>query len=137
MFIQDDDLIQIKVYIKKNAHRYFCYTEKEYGALEENNQKKCEIFSLKMKQLTWGLYNQLQDEAMRETNSGESKFNYRFYKEAKLKNLIKEWDAKDKDGKPVPITPANISHLSPVIAETVLRSYDEISFLTEEDEGKS
>ena len=136
MFIQDNDLIEIKVYVRNNGHRYTCYTENDYKKLAEKDKNKCNPFVLKMKELTWGLYNQLQDESMLETNSGESKFNYRHYKEAKLRALIKERDAKGKDGKPVQVDESNISHLAPAIAETILRAYDEISFLTEEEEVK-
>jgi hypothetical protein len=94
------------------------------------------LLTVKMKELTWGLYNQLQDNAMIADANGESRFNFRSYKESKLKSLIKEWDAKDKDGKPVMVNEITISHLAPSIAETIIRSYDEISFLTEDEEGK-
>jgi len=136
MFIKEDDSVEIKVYCKKNKYRYMALTEKEYKELNNNDQNKYELLTVKMRELTWGLFNQLQDEAMVENTNGEQKFNYRIYKENRLKRLIKEWSAKDKDGNPIPVNENMILHLSPIIAETILRSYDEVSLINGEEEGK-
>ena len=137
MFIQDDDVMELKVYYRKNKNRYMAYTEKDYKDITEEEKAKCSVLSLKAKNLNWGLYNQLQDDAMVDNGNGERQFNFRAYKENRLKNLIKEWDAKDKDGKPVPINEKTIAHLSPAVAETILRAYDDVSLLSEEESGKS
>lgn len=137
MFIQDDDVFDVKVYYRKNKNRYMAYTEKDYKDLPEEEKTKCSVLSIRAKNMSWGLYNQLQDDAMVDNGSGERQFNFRAYKENRLKNLIKEWDAKDKDGKPVPINEKSIAHLSPAIAETILRAYDDVSLLSEEESGKS
>lgn len=136
MFIREDDIVEIKIYCKKSKYRYMALTENEFKELEEEQKKKYELLVVKMKELSWGLFNQLQDEAMVETASGEQKFNYRIYKESRLKKLIKEWSAKDKDGKPVPVNENMITHLAPSVAEAILKAYDEISFISEEEEGK-
>jgi hypothetical protein len=137
MFIQDDDVFDVKVYYRKNKNRYMAYTEKDYKDLPEEEKTKCSVLSIRAKNMSWGLYNQLQDDAMVDSGSGERQFNFRAYKENRLKNLIKEWDAKDRDGKPVPINEKSIAHLSPAIAETILRAYDDVSLLSEEESGKS
>ena len=54
----------------------------------------------------------------------------------KLKKLIKEWDAKGKDGKNIAVSGPAISHLSPAVAEAILKAYDEVSVLSDEEEGK-
>lgn len=136
MFIREDDVIEIKVYCRKNKTRYTAISEKEYKDLAEEEKKKYELLIVTMKELTWGLFNKLQDEAMVTNADGEQRFNYRIYKENRLKSLIKEWSAKDKDGKLIPVNENMISHLAPPIAETILRLYDEISFISEEEEGK-
>lgn len=137
MFIYEGDVIEIIIYCKKNKiNRYEAVTESEYKALKEEDKKKYTPTKVKMREMTWGLFNQLQDEAMVEGTNGESKFNYRKYKENRLKRLLKEWDAKDKDGKDVAISENTISHLVPAIAEAILRAYDEASFLSEDEEGK-
>jgi hypothetical protein len=48
--------------------------------------------------------------------------------------LIAKWDAKDKEGKDVPINEKALYRLAPSIGECILRAYDEISFLSEEEE---
>jgi len=136
IFVQDDDLIDVKVYCRKRGHKYEAYTEKEFkeAKIKDENREKYECLLVKMKELTWGLYNQLQEEAVSESANGERQFNFKIYKENRLKKLIKEWDAKGKDGKVVPVNELSISHLAPPIAESILKSYDEISFLGEDDE---
>lgn len=138
MFIKDSDLIDIKIYYIKKGHRYLAYTESELDTLNllEDEKKKYKILSLKMQELTWGLYNQLQEDAMAEDINGNLQFNVKIYKENRLVKLIQEWDAKNDEGKPVPVASGAISHLAPDIAETVLRAYDEISFMSKEEEGK-
>jgi hypothetical protein len=138
MFIDDNDLVEIKIHYRKQKKLYNACTEKEFNALKEDEKKKfSNILTIQMKNLNWGLFNDLQDQAMVEGVNGEHNFNFRIYKENRLKKLIKSWDATDKDSKPVPVNDSAISHLSPMIAEAIYRAYDEASMLTEEEEGKS
>ena len=139
MFVEDKDCLELKVYYKKYGHSYDAYTVKEFekSELGEEDKKKFKEVNLKMSELTWGLYNQLQEGAMIDGGDGERRFSFKIYKESRLSKLIKEWDAVDGDGKPVPINDKTLSHLSPSIAETILRAYDELSFISEEDEKKS
>lgn len=136
MFIQDDDLIEVKVYCRKKGHKFEVYSEKDFQSakIKEEDKGKYECLTVKMKSLTWGLYNQLQEEAYMDNPSGEKQFSFRLYKENKLKKLIKEWDAKNKEGKPVVVNDGSISHLAPSVAEVLLKSYDDASILGEEEE---
>lgn len=138
MFIKDSDLIEIKIYYKKKGNRYTAYTKMDFDAivLKEDEKKDYSVLSLKMQELTWGLYNQLQEDAMVENANGNSQFNVKVYKENRLFKLLREWDAVSAEGKPIPITMVNVSHLSPAIAEIILRAYDEISLISEDEEGK-
>jgi len=136
MFIKENELVEINVYCKKIKTRYIAITESEYKQLNDEDKKKYELLTVKMQELTWGLFNQLQDSAMVPNSEGDSKFNYRIYKENRLKKLIKEWNAKDSNGKSIPVNDNMISHLAPSIAETILKSYDEIAYIGEEEEGK-
>jgi len=140
MFVKDTDLVDVKVYYLKKGkgHRYLSYTEAEFkgSVLKDDEKKQYKVLSLKMQQLTWGLYNQLQEDAMVEDINGNAQFNVKKYKENRLCKLIKEWDAINEEGKPVSIAPGSISHLSPDVAETILRGYDELSFVDEAEEGK-
>jgi hypothetical protein len=137
MFIQDDDVVEIKVYCKKYKYRYEAISEKDYNALKtEEEKKKYTLLTVSMAMMNWGLFNKLQDEALVTKEDGEEKFNYKKYKENRIKKLIKSWDAKDKSGKPVPVNENTIAHLSPPVAETILKLYDEASYLNEDEEGK-
>lgn len=136
MFIREDETVEIHIYCRKNKNRYIALTEKDYKNIAEVDKAKYEMLVVKMRELTWGLFNQLQDAAMITGSDGEQRFNYRLYKENRLKQLIKEWSAKDKDGKSIMVSENMISHLSPAIAETILKAYDEITQVGEEEEGK-
>jgi len=135
IFIEDTELIDIKVYYKKSGHNYKAYTDSELKdlKLKEETRKKYQCLNLKMKPMTWALFNDFQDKAMVESPSGERYFNFKVYKENKIKELVREWDAK-KDDKPAQVDPNALSKLAPAIAETILRAYDEVSLLDEDEE---
>jgi len=137
MFITDNDLVEVNLFHRKSGHRYIAYTKKEFdkAPLKDDEKTKYSKLCVKMYQLTWGMYNALQEEAMVDAGNGDRQFNFKVYKENRLKKLIKEWDAK-KDEKLVPVNEKTLSMLSPSIAEAILRAYDEESMLTEEEEGK-
>ncbi len=135
MFIDDSNLIEIKIYYRKTKTSYVSISQKEHKKLKDTEKAKYKEFNIKMKPLTWDLYNLLQDEAQVENMEGDKEFSYRSYKENKLIKLIASWDAKDKEDKVVPINEKNIKSLAPNIAETILREYDEVSFLGEEEEN--
>lgn len=138
MFIKESSVIDIKIYCKRQGHRYLAYTDTEFKGLglKEDEKKGYAVLNLKMKELTWGLYNQLQEDAMVEDVNGNPQFNVKLYKENRLLKLIKEWDATGEDGNKVPVNNGSISHLAPDIAESILRAYDELSFVDKEEEGK-
>ena len=136
MFIEDADTIQITVkYVRKN-YIYDAHTEKEFKELElgEEESKKYNSVIVTMKQMNWGLYNELQEDAMVDSGTGSKEFNFKVFKENRLKKLITGWDAKDKEGKLVPVSSKAIKQMAPAIPEAILRAYDEISFLDEEEE---
>ena len=134
MFI-DDTKIDIKVYFKKIRSRYEAFSNNEFSKLKlkDEERKKYSVLNIKVIELTWGLQNQLQDSAFDDVGE-ERKWNFRKFKENKIKMIVKEWDAKDDKGNVVPVNELNLLKLAPSIAEAILRSYDEISFLTEEEE---
>jgi len=132
----DNEFIQVKIYYKKIGHKYVAYTEQEFNkTIKEEEKKNYMSLMAKFFELSWGLYNELQESAIMENSNGERQFNYKIFKENRLRKLMKEWDAQ-KDGKPVPINEKSISMLSPVIAEALLRSYDDMVILGEEEEKK-
>lgn len=159
MFIDDKDFIDVAIFYKKKGRNYYAYTTSELDDILEEQEKilkKMEeerkdtdeleliskddysIFNLKMKCLDWELYNDLQESALVESPiTQEKKFNYKLYKEAKLKNLIISWDARDDKGKIIEVKQNTILKLSPQIAEAIIRGYDEGTLLDGDEEKKS
>jgi len=140
MIIDDNAVIEIIIYYKKSGNRYDVYTAKEFKNLDllEEKKKLFTLLKVEMKELNWGLYNDLQDAAMVESGGfGERVFNFKVYKESRLKKLLVKWDAKDKENKPLPINDKIINQLAPSIAETILKAYDEVSILDGEEEKNS
>lgn len=142
MFIADNDVIDIVIFYKKLGRTYVTYSEKDFNVDEKIEDKdKYKKITVSMKILTWNLYNDLQDAAsVFDPMEGRNKFNFRKYKEEKLKRLIVKWDATtaDKDGNqiPVPVNDKNILSLAPSIAETLLSDYDDLSIMDTEEEKK-
>ena len=143
MFIRSTDLVSIRIYYKKineKAHKYIAFNSED---LKEEAKKSggFSILNVKMAELNWGIYNDLQDEATIDVHlpngETESKFSYKKFKESKLKRLLKSWDATiEVDGEvaPMPVTEENILDLAPPIAEAILSAYEDASYLTGESE---
>jgi hypothetical protein len=143
MFVEDDKIVDINIFYKKIGRYFECYSEKDFSQLEfkdEEEKLSYKKVNIKMKELTWGLYNEIQDQSVTYDHNGNRNFNYKLYKENRLKKLITSWDAKTTDDKgetvPVPLSEKNIKSLSPEIAELIISIYDDISYFTDEDEKK-
>jgi hypothetical protein len=143
MFVEDEELLAIVVYYKKVGRHYIVYNDAVFNAigLSEDEKAKFQSLTVQARQLTWGLYNDLQETAMVADNLGNRKWNYKVYKENKLRSIIVKWDAttKDEEGKivKVPVSPKMISKMSPDIAECILNTYDQMTLIDEEEEKKS
>ena len=145
MFIEDEELLEIVVYYKKSGLHYTVHSQYQFNELDFPEEVKAEYKKLvvKARQLTWGLYNDLQEAAMVRDNLGNRNWNYKVYKENKLRRIIAKWDAKMKDPEDesktvnVPVNPKMIAKMSPDIAEIILNSYDQMTLIDEEEEKKS
>jgi hypothetical protein len=141
MFI-DDDLIDVVLFYKGSGKHYTVYGEAEFKSnnYPEDEAKTFNKVTIKVKQLTWGLYNAIQESAMVVDQLGNRKWNYKMYKENKLKHIICSWDAKMKSGDKMIDAPINadvIAKLSPEIAEAILNLYDDLTLVDEAEEKKS
>ena len=143
MFVKNNDLIEVKVYYKQSGHRFLVLTQddidtkiKNKKLTKEQLENDYQVLSLQMSVLSWGAYNEFQSNASKLTAQGERYFDYRTYKEDRLKKLIKTWDAVDGEGKSVPINESTIMSLVPVMGDAIVKGYDEASFYDEESEKK-
>ena len=138
MFIENNSSVNAKIHYKKDGFKYRAFTSDEFKEVKLNETEKAKYSTLlvQMRELTWGLFNEMQEDAMLPDMNSERQFNYKVFKENKMKKLMIGWDAKDAEGKPIPINSASISRLSPLIAEAIIRAYDSASFIDKEEEGK-
>ena len=148
MFIDVNDHIKVRVYYLKSGHTYESYTSSEFDKLKlrDSEKKKYKSLNLVMRQLTWGLQNDLQENALRDLPNGMSKFHYKTFKEGKLEKTIVSWSTqdeegndtpiKDKDGKEIKVSVDVIRGLAPEIAESIVRAYDNAVLLGDESEKK-
>jgi hypothetical protein len=144
LFVDNSDTVEVKVYYRSKNKRCQALTEDEFEKIKNKNQKerdeaafKEEAFSkivLNMKQLSWGLYNELQESSTESVEGGERVFNYRLYRERKFEKLLVAWDAKDASGNAAQVTSSMIRKLPPEIPDTALRGYDTVSFLDKDSE---
>ena len=73
-------------------------------------------------------------------NLGGRQWNYKLYKENKLRKILASWDAQKTNDKgiviQIPLNIENIKNLAPEIAEQILNSYDVMMIVSEDDEKK-
>ena len=142
MFVDKEKTIDIVIYYNKQGRFYDCHSKRSFDDLEisEDEKSSYKKVSIRMRELSWGLYNDIQEDSVIVDQNGNRNFNYRLYKENRLVKLIHSWDAKTTNGNgeviPVPVTEENIKSLAPEIAELISSLYDDSSYFTEEDEKK-
>lgn len=143
MFIEESNPIEVIVHYRKIGRGFIAYTDSAFkeAKIDEASRSQYKSVKVSMKPLTWESYNDLQDRSFVPDETGKRKFNYRLYKENKLKSLIAAWDAKTTNEKgetvTVPINDTNVMKLSPDIAEAILEGYDSAALMSEEEEKKS
>lgn len=140
MFVDPNELVEIKVFYKRAGRHYVVTPRDEYEVLDEGDKAKYKCLSVKVRELTWGLYNELNEESTMRDMTGNRQWNYKLYKENKLRKILASWDAQKLNEKgdsiPIPINQDSINKLAPDIAENILSSYDTIMFINEDEEKK-
>lgn len=142
MFVEDNALVDIIIFYKKDGRYYNCHSDKDFKKLplDDEEIKSYKKVHIKMKELTWGLYNEIQDQSVTYDVNGNRNFNYKLYKENRLIKLITFWDAMTVNDQgevvKVPLNEKNIKSLAPEIGELIISIYDDFSYFTDEDEKK-
>jgi hypothetical protein len=159
MLLDQRDIVTVRLYYKKQGYSYLVFTEAEikekHDELEKSKKNKqlskedveniskkqeelnhdnFEKLEVQMRVLTWGDYNRFQENATKTLADGERYFDYKTYKEDRLKNLIVGWDAKDKEDRDIPFSPTLLLKMPYQIAESITRGFDEETFYDEERE---
>jgi len=143
MFIKKNDTVEVKIYFKQKDYKFLALTGEEIQArikdkklTEEQANEEYSILTVQMKVLSWGDYNDFQSSAQQTAANGDRYFDYRVYKEDRLKKLTRAWDAVDQEGKPVPVNEQTVTSLAPSIGDAIVKGYDELCFYDEEKEKK-
>lgn len=136
MFVEDNDTIDVKVYYKPiRGKRYIAFTESELKKLNLMNEEKDKYAPIifVMREMNWGLFNELQSSGYIKYGEDESsKFDIRLFKENKLNKLVVAWDI-ENEGSPIPVSQDALRKLAWSIGEAILRGYDEVSFMDEDE----
>jgi len=131
MFIEKDDNKEITIFYKKEGLHYIAYSKADFEkGVKEDVRAKFSSVVISMRPLTWELFNDINEAAVVKSNLGDREWNYKLYKENKLKTIIIGWDAKKKNEKgelvQLPVNSELILNMAPEIAEIVLSEYDSI-----------
>jgi len=133
MFIENDGAIKVELYIKK-GNNGTVRVETSLAEISEQEHSKYEKEEFTLRPLTWKQHNDIQRSATVNRGPGiGTELDWVLYKERKLCTVLVGWGAKNKEGKPIPVTEANIFKLCPQIAETLLQEFDRATILGEEE----
>jgi hypothetical protein len=136
MFTEKEDTVKIELFIKKSSKGINVETSLD-NVLEKDRSKyeKC-VFS--MRPLGWKIHNDIQRSATVNRGPGMgSELDWVLYKERKLCAVLVGWDAKDKEGRAIPVTEENIFRLNFQVAEALLQEFDKATVLGEDERKNS
>ena len=137
MFTEPGGEVKIELYIKKGTSGRI-RVETDLKDFPEAERAKFEKATFALRPLTWKQHNDLQRAATVNRGPGMgSELDWISYKEKKLCMVLVSWDAKDADGKPVPVTDDRIYKLNPQVAESLLQEFDRATILGEEERKNS
>jgi hypothetical protein len=135
MFIESGGEIAVEVYYKKGKNGTI-KVKVDAESIPEKEKEAWTKASFTLKPLTWKQHNDIQRAATVNRGPGMgSDLDWVLYKERKLVTILKSWDAKDSDGKAVPVNQENIFKLCPQVAEALLNEFDKATVLGDEERG--
>ena len=137
MFTIKEETVKIELFIRKGG-RGSVNVETSLDAIPEKDKAKYEKSVFSMKPLSWKNHNDIQRAATVNKGPGMgSELDWVLYKEKKLLAVLTGWDAKDRDGKAIPVTEENIFRLNFQVAEALLQEFDKATILGDEERKNS
>ena len=133
IFINDDDVFVIKVYIAKNTRDNSFIADlnktkmiETYGTDIEID--KIEEHELVFKQAGFGDKTDILSKTTRVTSSSEGNISLSLdvvtARYSAMGQLLKSWTFKDKEGNPIPTTEENLRKLNPFIGAVIAMEFD-------------
>jgi len=136
MFVGSEN-VNIEIFYRKNNNGTMKVL-RDLEGIAEMDKAKFKKVVLEMKPLTWKKYNDLQRSSLVSKGPvGADEIDWYAYKEKKIVSTLVGWDAKDDNGKPIPVSPDNIFKLHPMIVEMALNEFDRMTLLGEEERKNS
>lgn len=137
--------IELTTYYKvsKNKHgvvSIIIIKEEEYNKmkLDENLKDKAKSLRTKWKIPNWKVGNELMESSMYfSIQKNDMDVNWNRYRDSRFKASLVDWDIKDENGNPVPLTTETIDMLSQPVAFAILRQFDEATRITDEEDEKN
>ena len=142
MFITENSTVDVVLLYKRVGMHYLVFGEKNFedSNFTDEEKEKFKKLTVKMRQLTWGLHNEIQEGSVdtdTDDNGDQQRlFNHKKYKELRLTKLMHSWDATTEDDSKAKVSECTIKSLAPEIAESILNLYDDLMYLSEDDEKK-
>tara|TARA_Y100000310_G_scaffold308873_1_gene352425 strand:+ start:4682 stop:5119 length:438 start_codon:yes stop_codon:yes gene_type:complete len=144
MSLLDSDfsaLLDIKLYyIQKSVgtgKKLIILEDKKGEELLKQGKDDVEVLETKWRPLLWQENNEVMEQASGAVNpnTGERQFNFIAYRDAIVKRCIKEWNIKDDESNPIPVSPQNIDKLPASVVTNLYRKFESVIEYSEEDLG--
>jgi hypothetical protein len=143
-FVEESDLIEFPLYCRTVTNRYgftksYPLEDDEGKKLAEDpkTSSQIEVLHSKWKPMDWqSEQDGLQASTYYNGAKGQDDINWYTYRDLRLKNSLIEWDLKDKNGEPIPVTPESINKLHKDIANALINKFDRILAAAQEELGK-
>lgn len=115
-------------------------SDDEAAKLKADAAKKDTVKTLRTGwiQQTWQAANELLRRSMSfnfQTNTND--IDWTMYRDARLKACLLQWDAKDKNGAPIPCNEHTINKLHANVAMALLEKYDDLTSVDKEEQQKN
>jgi len=136
-FVRDDQISDVMFYIKAKKDNVRLIKPEQFSSLIASERSDCEECHVFLKPLTWGKSSQIQSSAHTiNPMTNQPMFDQEMYVRMKLRAVISGWSFTTKNIKgedtPVKVTEESIDALHPIVAEFILKSYNERFELSEE-----
>jgi len=110
--INENETIEVKIYVVTHDGN----TDYHDSPLKEATD--CEEMTFIFKRPAWGETKEIMSQSVR-LSDGKGEIDPYRLMDARLKVLLRKWDLKSEDGKPIPVTPVNIGRLPAPLVEAI------------------
>jgi len=144
LFSNETNLINVIIYYTifedDYGKRVIVVPEEKAKELLKNEEKKKKILilSTKWKQLNWQEHNTTMNQNVNISDpiTGQVQFDVYKFRDNKIKAGLKEWNLKDDDNNPIPVTSEKIDQLPADIVGELISEYEKITEWSKKDMEK-